>query len=75
MNNFVCFLFNVFKYYFIVETVKYTFKISCAGHKDFIQDINVYDKSDYKVEIEANFVLEPVNWKPPVTPKKVTAKK
>ncbi len=63
------------KYVFIVEPGKYTFKISCAGHKDFIQDINVYDKSDYKVEIEANFVLEPVNWKPPVTPKKVTAKK
>lgn len=47
------------RYIFIVEPGKYRVEISSPGHKSFKEDINVYDKSDYRVELEKDFLVVP----------------
>jgi len=47
------------RYIFIVEPGKYRVEINSAGHKPFKEDINVYDKSDYRVELEKDFLIVP----------------
>jgi hypothetical protein len=63
------------KYVFIMEPGKYKLKVQCAGHKDLEQEFFVYDKGNYKVDVQKDFVLEPTNWKPPVEKKKTPGKK
>lgn len=63
------------RFVFIVEPGQYSISISCSGHKEFTQVINVYDKSDYDVDIESNPKLEPLNWAPPADKKKTPPKK
>jgi len=46
------------KYIFAVEPGKYILKITSPGFKESVQDINVYDKSNYIFEIEKNILLE-----------------
>jgi tetratricopeptide (TPR) repeat protein len=45
------------RYIFIVEPGKYRIEISSRGHQPFKEEITVYDKSDYSVELEKNFRL------------------
>lgn len=47
------------RYIFIVEPGKYHIEVNGKGHKPFREDIHVYDKSDYSVELEKNFILLP----------------
>jgi len=46
------------KYIFIVEPGKYEVKIEAAGFITLKETVIVYDKSDFKGEIEKNFVLQ-----------------
>lgn len=45
------------KYIFAVEPGKYILKVNCSGYPEYIQDISVYDKSNYVFEIEKNINL------------------
>jgi hypothetical protein len=45
------------RYIFIVEPGKYKVVVNCKGCKSFTEEINVYDKSDYTVEMVKNFAL------------------
>jgi len=45
------------RYIFIVEPGKYRIEITSSGHKPFKEEIIVYDKSDFTVEMIKNFVL------------------
>jgi len=45
------------RYIFIVEPGKYRIEISGNGYKPFKEEITVFDKSDYKVEMEKDFIL------------------
>lgn len=47
------------RYIFIVEPGKYRIEINCGGHKALKEDIIVYDKSDYSVELVQDFLLLP----------------
>lgn len=47
------------RYIFIVEPGKYWVEIKSKGYKPVKENINVYDKSDYSVELEKNFTLAP----------------
>lgn len=47
------------RYIFIVEPGMYKVEIQSKGHVDFKEDITVFDKSDFTVEFEKNFVLIP----------------
>lgn len=45
------------RYIFIVEPGKYRVEISSTGHKLLKEEIVVYDKSDYSVELIKNFTI------------------
>ncbi len=45
------------RYIFIVEPGEYKIEIQAKGHLDYKENVIVYDKSDFTVEFEKNFVL------------------
>lgn len=47
------------RYIFIVEPGKYRVEITGRGYKPYKEDITVYDKCDFEVEVEKNFILIP----------------
>ena len=58
------------KYVFTVEAGTYLLTITSPGMEEYIEKLNVYDKSDYVFEIEKNVEL----YKPGEAPKPVAPK-